>query len=170
MRFNGETIATVFVLLILGALVGGILYMLGRFWGECNADTEHARERVTWPTTSVHATLFDAAVRSRRNHMWVVGQYRYEFGGEEHTAELYENSTGSREEHEAIARALKEEGKTIDLEVQYNPEDSTEVSDEIVTKVPKCRPWIAGFFIVFCLAELAIVRGLYKLMLGIFRG
>ena len=169
MKFTGETIATVFVLLILGALVGGILYMLSRFSGECNADTEYARERVTWPTTSVQATLFDAAVRSRRNHIWVVGQYRYEFGGEEHTTEVRESSTGYREEHEATARALKDEGKTNDLEVQYNPEDSTEVSDEIVTKVPKCRPWIAGFFILFCVAELAILRGLYKLMLGIFR-
>ena len=53
MRFSGETVAAVFGLLILGALVGGILYMLSRFWGECAADTEFAMERFAWPTTAV---------------------------------------------------------------------------------------------------------------------
>ena len=166
MRFNGEVIATVFVLLILGTLVGGILYMLTRFWGQCNADTEFAKERVVWPTEMVEVTLFDAEVRSRRNHIWVVGHYRYEFGGEEHTAEVYEQSSGYREEREATARALEEEGKTIELEVQYNPDDYTEVSDSIVTEVPNCRPWIAGFFIFFCVIELLILQGLSKLILG----
>ena len=165
MKFDYETIATVFVLLVLCTLVGAILYMLGRFWGQCNSDVEYAQERVVWPTETVEATLFDAEVKSRRNHMWVVGHYRYEFGGEEHTAEVHERSSGLREEREATARALKEEGKTIELEVQYNPDDYKDVSDSIVTEVPNCRPWIAGFFIFFCLIELLILRGLSKLIL-----
>ncbi len=169
MKIDGEIVATIFVLLILGAIVGGILFFLTRSWGECNRDTAYARERVVWPTTTVQATRFDAYVRSRRNHIWIYGKYRYEFGGQEHTVELTEKSSGFREEDEATARALKAEAKTVDVEVQYNPNDSSEVSDRIVTSIPKCRPWLAGFFILFCLTELAILRGLYKLILGIFR-
>jgi hypothetical protein len=143
--------------------------MLTRFWGQCNTDTEYARERVVWPTTTVQATLLDAYVSGRRNHFWVIGKYGYEFGGQEHTAELHENSSGLREERQATADALKAEVKTLDLEVQYNPDDSTDVSNEIVTSVPNCRPWIAGFFILFCLIELAILRGLSRLIVGVFR-
>ena len=63
---------------------------------------------------------------------------------------------GSREELERGAQALREEGKTIDLEVQYNPANPAVVSNEIVTYVPRCRYWIAGFFIFFCVMELLI--------------
>jgi len=75
MKFDGEVIATLFVLLILGALVGGILYMLGRFWGECTADTAHAQEWVSRPTTTVQATLFDTSFRWYGKHSYVIGQY-----------------------------------------------------------------------------------------------
>ena len=169
MRIDTEMIGGAFILLLLGALVGGCLLMLTRFWGQCNTDTEFARERLVWPTTTVTATLVDAHVRSRRNHLWVIGEYQYEFGGKTNVAELHENSSGLREEREATARALKAEGKTVDLEVQYNPQDSTEVTHDIVTSVPNCRPWIAGFFVFFCLLELLILRGLYRTTLAIFR-
>ena len=56
-------------------------------------------------------------------------------------------------------------GETIDLEVQYDPNNPAVCSDEIVTSVPKCRPWIAGFFIFFCMIELLLLRGLSKLIL-----
>ena len=125
MRFNGEMIAAVFGLLILGTLVGGILYMLSRFWGECSAETAFARERLSWPTTTVQATLFDTSMRrtGKVSTTRVIGHYKYEFGGGEHTAEVSERLDGSLDELESGAEALKAEGKTIDLEVQYNPAD-----------------------------------------------
>ena len=166
MRFSGETVAAVFGLLILGALVGGILYMLSRFWGECAADTEFAMERFAWPTTTVQATLLDTSLKQYGKNLAVIGHYEYEFGGSEHTAEVYEISFRLQAESETAARELKEAGKTIQLEVQYDPDNPAVVSNEIVTYIPKCRYWIGGFFIFFCMMELLILRGLSKLIRG----
>jgi len=170
-RIDTEMVAAVFILLILGAIVAGALFLLVRFWGQCNAETEHARERIDWPTATVEATLYDVELRTRRidRPPYVIGLYRYEFGGIEHATEKLESIHGTKRERETAAEELRNEGKTIDLEVQYNPEDSTEVSDEIVTSVPNCRPWIGGFFIFFCLIGLLILRGCVKTVPAIFR-
>ncbi len=169
MRFDGEMIAGVLVLLILGALVGAGLFMLTRFWGQCNADTEYARTRVAWPTTTVRATLFDTSLRRFGKKHGVLGHYTFEFGGSEHTAEVFENSYTFVDDANAAAQALKEAGKITDLEVQYNSEDSSTVSNDIVTSVPQCRYWVGGFFIIFCFIELLILRGLHRTTLAIFR-
>jgi hypothetical protein len=169
MRFDGEMIAGALVLLILGALVGGILLLLVGFWRECVEDTSRAQVWVAWPTTTVQATLFDTSLRRFGKKHGVVGHYKFEFGGSEHTAEVYEDSYTLLSDADAAARVLKEEGKTTDLEVQYNPEDSSMVSNDIVTSVPKCRYWVGGFFLFFCLIELLILRGLSRTVPAIFR-
>ena len=167
-----ETFAELFVLLIICVLVAGVLYVLIRFWRSCMADTEYARKRVSWPTTTVQATLFNASLRhQRRGPPGIVGHYRFEFDGREHTAEVLEGSSGPREERAAAVQALRREaGKTIDLEVQFDPRDPSMVSNEIVTQVPKCRYWIGVAFIFFCVMELVVLRGLFRLTLDIFRG
>jgi len=161
-----KNVGELFVLLILLALVSAILFVLVRFWGECQADTAYTRERVSWPTTTVEATLVDVELRTRRidRPPDVVGHYTYSFGGAEHTAEVYENVTGYREEREKAANELEEAGKVVDLEVQYDPDDPSVVSDEIVTFVTSCRWWVGGFLIFFSLMMLLILRGLFRLL------
>ena len=167
----GAIVKELFVLLIFCALVAGVLYVLIRFWRTCMADTEYARKRVSWPTRTVQATLFNASLKHhRRGPPSIVGHYRFEFDGREHTAEVLEGSSGPREERAAAVRALREAGKTIDLEVQFDPRDPSVVSNEIVTYVPKCRYWIGPSFIFFCVMELLVLRGIFRLTLGIFRG
>jgi hypothetical protein len=159
-----------FVLLIFCALVAGVLYFLIRYWRECKTDTEYAQKRVSWPTTTVTATLFDASLKHcRRDPHAIMGHYKFEFDGREHTAEVYESSSGPREDRAAAVRALREEGKTIDLEVQFDPRDPSVVSNELVRHVPKCRYWIGGAFLFFCVMELLVLRGLLRTTLTIFR-
>jgi hypothetical protein len=118
----------------------------------------------------VQATLFNASLKHyRRDPPGIIGQYRFEFDGREHTAEVYESSSGPREDRAAAVRALREEGKTIDLEVQYDPLNLSVVSNEIVTHVPKCRYLIGGAFLFFCVMELLVLRGLVRTTLAIFR-
>ena len=169
MRFDGEMIAGAFVLLILGALVGGILFLMVGFWRQCSEDTAHAQVWAAWPTATVQATLFDTSLRHVGKKHGVLGHYEFEFGGSRHTAEVFEDSHTLLDDASAAAQALKEHGKATDLEVQYNPEDSSMVSNDIVTSVPKCRYWLSGFFLFFCLLELLILRGLYRTTLAIFR-
>ena len=128
-----ESVGALFVLVVLCALIAAILFMLVRFWGECRTDTAFAKERLSWPTTTVQATLFDTSLRryGKTSTTMVIGHYRYEFGGSEHTAEVSERIDGSLEDKERDAEALKAEGKTIELEVQYNPEDSAVVSEVV---------------------------------------
>jgi hypothetical protein len=160
-----------FALLIIGALIAGVLYLLIRFWRSCMADTEYARKRASWPTTTVQATRVNASLKDlARGSPSIVGHYRFELDGREHTAEVHEGSSGPREERASAVQALREEGKTIDLEVQFDPRDPSVVSNEIVTRVPKCRYWIGGSFIFFCVMELLVLRGIFMLTLGIFRG
>jgi hypothetical protein len=169
MKF-GETMAELFVLLIICALVAGVLYFLIRYWRECKTDTEYARKRVSWPTTTVQATLFNASLKHyKRDPPGIIGQYKFEFDGREHTAEVYESSSGRREDRAAAVQALREEGKTIDLDVQFDPRDPSVVSNEIVKYVPKCRYLIGGAFLFFCVMELLVLRGLLRTMLAIFR-
>ena len=52
-----------FVLLIICALVAGVLCFLIRYWRECRTDTEYAQKRMSWPTTTVQATLFNASLK-----------------------------------------------------------------------------------------------------------
>ena len=166
----GESITELFVLLIICALVAGVLYFLIRYWRECRADTEYAQKRVSWPTTTVQATLFNASLKHyKREPPGIVGQYKFEFDGREHTAEVYESSSGPREDRAAAVQALREEGKTIDLEVQYDPLNLSVVSNDIVKNVPICRYWIGGSFLFFCVMELLVLRGLLRTMLAIFR-
>jgi len=166
----GETMGELFVLLIICALVAGVLYFLIRYWRECKTDTEYAQKRVSWPTTTVKATLFNASLKHyRRDPHAIIGHYKFEFDGREHTAEVYEGSSGPREERAAAVQALREEGKNIDLEVQYDPLNLSVVSNEIVKYVPKCRYWIGGLFLFFCVMELLVLRGLLSTMLAIFR-
>ena len=105
----------------------------------------------------------------RRDPPGIIGHYRFEFDGREHTAEVYESSSGAREDRASAVRELREDGKTIDLEVQYDPLNLSVVSNEIVKYVPKCRYWIGGFFLFFCVMELLVLRGLLRTMLAIFR-
>ncbi len=165
----GEVFSELFVLLIICAIVAGVLYFLTRYWKECRTDTEYALERVSWPTTTVQATLFNASLKgtSRDPHA-IVGQYKFEFDGREHTAEVSESSSGRREDRAAAVRELREEGKTIDLEVQYNPLNLSVVSNEIVQSVPKCRYLIGAAFLFFCLMELLVLRGLLRTVLALF--
>ena len=87
-----ESVGALFVLVVLCALIAAILFMLVRFWGECRTDTAFAKERLSWPTTTVQATLFDTSLRryGKTSTTMVIGHYRYEFGGSEHTAEVSE--------------------------------------------------------------------------------
>ena len=165
---NIEEMGPLLVLVILFALVSTILFFLVRFWSECKRDTEYARTRVEWPTTTVKASLGDVSLKFGRvdRPPSVIGHYTYEFGGEVHTAEVYESFAGYREEREAAARELKETGKVMDLEVQYNPENLAEVSDEIVTSVPSCRWWIGGFLVFVSFLMLLILRGFYRALSG----
>jgi hypothetical protein len=167
----GDAVAELFVLLVIGALVAGVLLWLKRVWAECRTDTEYAQVRVSWPTTTVKATLFDASLRHfERSAPGIIGHYRFEFDGREHTAEVYECSAGPREERAASVQALREESKTIDLEVQFDPRDPSVVSNDIVRHVPKCRYWIGGTLLFFCVMALLVLRGLLILILGIIRG
>lgn len=166
----GANFGELFVLLLFCAVVAGVLYMLVRFWKECRADTVYAEKRVSWPTTTVQATLFNAAVRHyKRGAPGIVGQYRFELDGREHTAEVFEKSSGPREERVSEVQALRDEGKTIDLKVQFDPRDPSVVSNEIVTHVPKCQYWIGAALLFFCAMELLILRGLIITALAIFR-
>ncbi len=156
--------------LIICALVAGVLYLLIRYWRECKTDTEYAQQRVAWPTTTVKATLFNASLKHYEDKPpGIVGQYRFELDGREQTAEIYESSSGPSEDRVAAVQALREEGKTIDLEVQFDPRDPSAVSNEIVRYVPKCRYWIGGLFLFFCLLELLALRGILRTMLAIWR-
>ena len=163
-----EDVGPLIVLLIAFALVSTILYFLVRFWGECKTDTEHARERVSWPTTTVPASLFDVSLRTYRvdRPPRVIGHYRFDFASEQHTVELPEAIYGQSEEREEAAESLKESGKTIDLEIQFDPGDPTEFSTEIVTYVPSCRWWIGGFLVFFSVMMLLILRGFHRTLLS----
>jgi hypothetical protein len=166
----GNAIAELSVLLIICAIVAGVLYFLFRHWVECKADTEYARIRSSWPTTTVQATLFNVSLKHfKRDPPAIIGHYRFEFDGREHTAEVYERPSGPREERVSEIQALREEGKTIDLEVQFDPRDPSVVSNEIVTHVPICRYWIGGLIIFFCVMELLVLRGLVTTTIAIFR-
>jgi hypothetical protein len=163
-----DDIGPLIVLVIAFALVSTILYFLVRFWGECRIDTEHARERISWPTTTVQASLFEVSLRTYRvdRPPRVIGHYRYEFGGEQHTVEITEAIYGPSEDREEGARALEEAGKVIDLELQYDPDNPAVFSNEIVTYVPSCRWWIGGFLVFFALMMLLILRGFFKFFFG----
>lgn len=153
---------TVFFFLVLG-----ILTMLVRFWGECRHDVAVAKERITWPTDTVEATLYDVTLRARRagRPLSAYGQYRFEYGGKEHETEQHEIVLGSDEEIRQKAEELKAEGKTVDLPIQYNPLDPSEVHTEITTRVPNCTPWIGGFLVLFSGILLLLLRGYYRLLL-----
>jgi hypothetical protein len=166
----GDALTELLVLLIIGTLVAGVLYWLKRLWAECRTDTEYAQKRAAWPTTTVQATRYDASLKHfERGAPGIIGQYRFEFDGREHTAEVYESSAGPREERASAVQALREEEKTIDLEVQFDPRDPKVVSNEIVKHVPICRYWIGGTFLLFCVMALLVLRGLFRTMLAIFR-
>jgi len=159
-----------FGLLIICALVAGVLYFLTRYWRDCKADTEYARKRVNWPIKTVQATLFNASLKHYKDKPpGIVGQYRFELDGREHTTEVYESASGPREDRASAVQALREEGKTIDLEVQYNSLNPSVVSTEVVRYVPKCRYWIGGSFLFFCVIELLVLNGLVRAVLAMFR-
>ena len=167
----GEILVELFVLLVILALVAGVLYWLSRSWTQCRSDTENARARVSWPITTVQATLVDAALKhDGHGPPAIIGRYEFELDGREQTAEVFERASGPREERAAAIQALREEGKTIDLKVQFDPRDPSVVSHEIVTHVPKCRYWIGSAFLFFCVMELMVLRGLVRLVLGAISG
>lgn len=149
-------------------LVVGILNLLFRFMGDCRRDVAAAEERVVWPVTTVEAHLTHAFLKARRagRPPDLKGRYSFEFGGKEHTVEKFEPMSGSREELERAAEALEAEGKTIEVEIQYNPLDPAEAYTEVVTQVPRCIPWIGAFILLFAGILLLLLRGYYRLLTG----
>lgn len=149
-------------------LVLGVLNLLIRFRTDCRRDVDAANQRISWPTATVEATLFDATLRARRvdRPPSVIGHYAFEFEGVRHTVERYEPFSGDREEQTRNAESLKREGKTIELQIQYNPEDPAEAYTELVTEIPGCTWWINGFLALFGVFLLLILRGYYRLFTG----
>jgi hypothetical protein len=159
MRIDGEALTG---LVIAFAVLATILYFLIGFLPECREDTNYAKERIDWPTTTVKAKLFDTSIKGSIKHgPSIIGHYHYEFGGIEHTITRYEPSSNRRGEVEKEAKALKAWGKTRDLTIQYNPHDHSEASDKVITEVPNCLWWLGGFILLFGVLMGLVLRGFY---------
>ena len=159
MKFDGEALTG---LVLAFMVLATILYFLFRFFGDCRADRAHAMERINWPTTTVTATLFDTHTKgSTKNRGSIIGHYRYEFRGTEHTFTRYEPFAGSEAELPKATRDLKEQGNTLELTIQYNPRDPGEATDRVITEIPGCLPWVSGFILLFSSLMFLVLRGFY---------